>query len=219
MKPLLAVLNVREIPEVLGALDALPIDKVLIRGYTERQIADSIWTEQVMPEVKARGYTHLSIVSDDAVVPPHSLELILAHANRYPQRVTSAWCNVDFTDDRVALSTEPLTDEIPKPQSYALPSWREVLLGPEVQQSYFSGFCLTTCTMEIWDRYPYQAYGPAGCAADYSMCQRLNQDGVPIDVLRDAFVLHLREEAGGSPSYPERRVLVGEMKPEVRFDA
>ena len=219
MKPLLAVLNVREIPEVLAALDALPVDKIFIRGYTERQIADSVWTEQVIPQVKERGYTHLSLISDDAVIPPHSLELVLAHARVHPHRVTTAWCNQDMSDDRVALSTEPLTDEIPKPHSYALPTWREVLMGPEVQPTFFTGFCLTTCTTEMWERYPYQAYGAEGFAADYNMSQRLHQDGRQIDVLRDAFVLHLRETRTGSPSHPERRVLVGEIKPEVIFDA
>lgn len=219
MKPVLAVLNVREIPQVLDALDALPIDKVRIRGYTERQIADSVWTEQLMPEVKARGYTHLSLISDDAVVPPHSLELVLAHANAHPQRVTTGWCNQDFTDDKVALSTDPLVDEIPKPHSYTLPSWHDVLMGPEVQQTYFTGFVLTTCTVGMWERYPYQAYGDEGFAADYNMSRRLAADGRQIDALRDAFCLHLRETRHGSPSYPERRVLVGEMKPEVLFDA
>jgi hypothetical protein len=217
MKPVLAVLNVREIPEVLAALDALSIDKVLIRGYTERQIADSVWTEQVMPTVIERGYTHLTLISDDAVIPPHSLELVLRHAEQHPERVTTGWCNQDFTDDKVALSTEPLTDETPKPRSYTLPSWRDVLMGPEVQLTYFTGFCLTTCTVEMWERYPYQAYGDDGFAADYNMSRRLAADGVQIDALRDAFCLHLRETRNGSPGHPERRVLVGEMEPEVRF--
>ena len=217
MKPVLAVLNVREIPQVLDALDALNIDKVLIRGYTERQIADSVWTEQVMSGVKERGYTHLSLISDDAVIAPHSLELVLRHAEQYLKRVTTGWCNQDFTDDKVALSTEPLTDETPKPRSYTLPSWRDVLMGPEVQLTYFTGFCLTTCTVEMWERYPYQAYGDDGFAADYNMSRRLAADGVQIDALRDAFCLHLRETRNGSPSHPERRVLVGEMEPEVRF--
>lgn len=219
MKPILAVLTVRRIAEVIAALDALPIDKVRICGYTERQIADSVWTEQVMPQVKERGYTHLSLISDDAVVPPHSLELVLAHAEANPDRVTTGWCNQDFSDDKVALSTKPLTDEIPKLSSYTLPSWRDVLLGPKVQRTYFTGFVLTTCTVDMWKRYPYQAYGPDGYSADYSMSQRLHQDGIQIDALRDAYCLHLRESRHGSPSYPERRILVGEMTLEVRFDA
>lgn len=217
MKPLLAVLNVRVIPEVLDALAALPVDQLLIRGYTERQIADEVWTEQVMPMVKAGGYSHLTIISDDAVIPAHSLELVLAHAAEHPDRITTAWCNQDMSDDRVALSTKPLTDEVPKPSSYTLPTWRDVLMGPAVQRTYFSGFCLTTATVEMWDRYPYTAYGPDGFAADYSMSQRAHEDGVRIDVIRDAFVLHLRETRTGSPSHPNRRVLIGEITPEVRF--
>ena len=217
MKPVLAVLNVREIPQVQAALDALPIDKVLIRGYTERQIADHVWTEQVMPAAHEHGYTHLTLISDDAVIPPHSLQHVLEHAAQHPDRVTTGWCNQDMTDDRVALSTAPLVDDTPRPSSYTLPSWRDVLMGPAVQPTYFSGFCLTTCTTEMWDRYPYQAYGTEGFAADYSMSQRLHQDGIRIDVLRDAFVLHLRETRHGSPSHPERQVLVGQMNPEVRW--
>lgn len=218
MKPLLAILNVREIPAVEAALSQLSIDKVRIRGYTERQIADTIWAEQVMPEAKARGYTHLTLISDDAVIPRHSLELVLAHARVHPHRVTTAWCNQDFSDDKVALSTTPLLDATPRPSSYTLPTWRDILTGPAIQSTYFTGFCLTTCTLSLWERYPYQAYGAEGFAADYSMSQRLHQDGRQIDVLRDAFVLHLRQTRHGSPDHPDRRVLVGTMKPEVRFE-
>lgn len=218
MKPLLAVLNVRAIPEVLDALAALPVDQLFIRGYTERQISDGVWTTQVMPQVKARGYSHITLISDDAVIPAHSLELVLAHAAEHPDRITTGWCNQDMSDDRVALSTKPLTDQVPKPSSYTLPTWRDVLMGPRVQRTYFTGFCLTTATVEMWDRYPYSAYGPEGFAADYSMSQRAHEDGVLIDVIRDAFVLHLRETRTGSPSHPERRVLVGDITPEVTFN-
>jgi hypothetical protein len=217
VRPLLAILNPREIPEFEESIQALPIATVRLRGYTEREIADGVW-EYVLDQATAKGFTHLSLISDDLVVPARSLDLILEHAFANPDRVTTGWANVDEHHHDAGITYQPLTDPEPTATSYRFPTWRDVLMGPEIQETFFTGFVATTCTVEMWRRYPYELYGE-GWAADYSMSRRLHADGVRIDCLRDAFCLHMKENRGAPNTRPERKLLIGKMRREVRFDA
>ena len=46
-KPLLIVMNPRRIPECVDAINALSIDKVWVKNYTERELVDVIaWEEK-----------------------------------------------------------------------------------------------------------------------------------------------------------------------------
>lgn len=217
VRPLLAILNPREIPEFEASIDALPIPTVRLRGYTEREIADGVWA-YVLNQASDRGFTHISLISDDLIVPARSLNMILEHAEANPDRVTTGWANVDEEAHDAGITYEPLTDAEPTASSYRFPSWRDVLMGPEVQQTFFTGFVATTCTIGLWQRYPYRVLGE-GWAADYSMSRRLTNDGVRIDCLRDAFCLHLKESRGRPTTRPERRLLIGKMSREVRWSA
>lgn len=217
IRPLLAILNPREIPQFEDSLLALPIAKVRLRGYTEREIANGIW-DQVLEGAGARGFTHLSLISDDLIVPPDSLQLIVDRAKRHPDRVTTGWANVDEESHDAGVTYHELTDPEPSAMSYRFPTWRDVLMGPPVQQTFFTGFVATTCTLEMWRRYPYKVYGE-GWAADYSMSRRLHADGVRIDCLRGAFCLHLKENRGRPTTRPERKLLIGKMNREVVWDA
>lgn len=217
MRPLLAILNPREIPEFEASVDALPIASVRLRGYTETEIADGVW-EYVLDQATAKGFTHISLISDDLVVPARSLDLIVNHAFANPDRVVTGWANVDETHHDAGITYEPLKDAEPTATSYRFPTWRDVLMGPEIQQVFFTGFVATTCTIGMWRRYPYELYGE-GWAADYSMSRRLTADGVRIDCVRDAFCLHLKENRGAPNTRPERKLLIGKMNREVRWDA
>lgn len=217
MKPLLAILNPREIPEFEDTIDDLPVAKVRIRGYTELQISQGIWAS-VVNEAAARGFTHISLISDDLIVPPESLELILQHALMFPERVSTGWANVDEEGHDAGITYRPLTDAEPTAMSYRFPTWRDVLMGPSVQRTYFTGFVATTCIVGLWQRYPYRVFGK-GWSADYHMSRRLHADGVRIDCLRGAFCLHLKENRGRPTTRPERKLLVGKMEKGVRWDA
>lgn len=217
VRPLLAILNPRNIPEFEASIEALPIATVRLRGYTEQEIADGVWA-YVLNQATDRGYTHISLISDDLIVPPRSLNMIVEHAAEHPDRVTTGWANVDEETHEAGITYEPLTDAEPTRSSYRFPTWREVLTGPAVQQTFFTGFVATTCTTEMWQQYPYRVLGE-GWAADYSMSRRLTADGVRIDCLRDAFCLHLKESRGRPTTRPERQLLIGKMHREVRFSA
>ena len=203
-RALLAILNPRRIPAFERSLDDLPIDRCRIRGYTEKQIEEGIW-DQVLKGAEERGYTHVSLISDDLIVTPRALELVLDHAIERPARVTSGWCNVDETRPDSTVVTEPLRDEEPTSSSYNFTPWWNVLEGPRVQRSYFTGFTLTTLTLHMWKQFPYRTFGE-GWAADYHMSRRLHSKGIVIDCLRDAFCHHLKTHRGKPEMLKERQV-------------
>ena len=213
VQSVLAILNPRCIPDFEASVELLNIPTVRIRGYTEPEIAAGVW-QRVLDGARERGFTHLTLISDDLVVPPDSLDVILEHAFKHPDRVSTGWANVDELEQDAGIARQPLVDAEPTATSYSFPTWRSVLAGPRVQQTFFTGFVATTCLLSVWDRYPYTLCG-GGWAADYSMSRRLTADGVRIDCLRDAFCLHLKHDRRVPDHRPERRLLVGEMAQEV----
>lgn len=213
MKPALVILNPRRIVEFEESLDLLPIDKVRLRGYTEPEIGNGIWT-QMLDALRHREYTHLAVISDDCIIPPHTLHNVLRHAEAHPDRVTTGWCNLDLSEHRVNLSDRPLRDSVPTSTSYAFPTWHDVMLGPAVRRSYFAGLSCTAATIKMWSSYGYQTYG-AGFAADYALSWRLQRDGIRIDALRDAFCLHIKARVNRVDKTPGRELLIGTMRQEI----
>lgn len=203
-RALLAILNPRRIVEFEKSLDALPVSKCRIRGYTEKEIEQGIW-QQVLDGAEERGYTHISLISDDLIVTPRALELVLAHALPRPERVTSGWCNVDETSPDSTVVTDPLKDPEPTATSYQFAPWWTVLEGDRIQRSYFTGFTLTTLTLHLWKQFPYMTFGE-GWAADYHMSRRLYSKGIVIDTVKDAFCHHLKTHRGKPEMIKERQV-------------
>lgn len=209
MKPALVILNPRRITEFEESLTYLEIDKVRLRGYTEPEIGNGVWT-RMLDTLRHREYTHLAVISDDCVIPPHTLHNVLSHAESHPDRFTTGWCNLDLTEHRVNLCDGRLTDRVPTLRSYSFPTWHDVMLGPAVRRTYFAGLSCTTATVEMWSRYGYQTYG-AGFAADYALSWRLQKDGIRIDALRDAYCLHIKAKVNKIDETPGRELLLGIM--------
>lgn len=213
MKPALVILNPRRIKEFEASLKRLDIDTIRLRGYTEPEIANGIWTRMV-DGARHRHYTHLSIISDDCIIPPHTLENVLDHAKSHPDRITTGWCNLDLELHGVNLCDQPIKDDFPVVESYSFPSWHDVMLGPEVRRTYFAGFSCTTATIQMWSRYSYRTYG-AGFAADYAFSRQLQLANVRIDALRDAYCFHIKHRVNKIDKTPGRELLIGEVKPAI----
>lgn len=187
MNPALVVLHPRRIPEAIDALNHLPVPQCRIVGLTERGVAD-VWP-QVLEDAHKRRITHLCVVSDDAVVTQHALTSVLRAA---VHGVVTGWCNLDESDNRVNLSDKPLTNRVPSEQAYALPTVWDVIAGPSLRRTWFTGMCLTTATLAVWEQYPFEPYGSPGYASDYHMSLRLQDDDVRVTAVREGFVRHLK---------------------------
>jgi hypothetical protein len=188
VNPALVVLNPRRIPEAIDAFDALPILQARLQGFTERRIQD-IWPD-LLRQASERGVTHLCVVSDDVIVTQRALTAVLQH---HDLGVVTGWCNLDEVRNEVNLSDKPLTNRIPHEDAYTMPTVWEVLEGPSLRPSWFTGMCLTTAPLSVWTDFPFRVYGAgAGCASDYNMSLRLQDAGIPITAIREGFVRHLK---------------------------
>lgn len=210
--PLLIVLNPRKMQDCIDAIEALDIDQVWFRYYSERQLETVIpdWLEQ-----HAQEYTHIGVISDDAKPTQHALDLVL-DAYRH-DAVYTGYCQVTDSDPRLNLSSRPLTSAIPQVAAYTFVTYDEMENHPEpLYHSYFAGHTLTFMSRDLWRKYPWGCYGSGnGWASDYHLAWRLQTDGIPVWAVKGAWVEHVKSEFNATEQDPNRQLLVGKLDPQI----
>jgi hypothetical protein len=211
MKPLLMIMNPRKIPRCMEALEALDIDKVWMKHYTERELIDVI--AQI---VESTDHDVIGLLSDDTIPPQSSLDLILDAFE--PSSVYTGYCNMDEGREEVNLSRQPLViQENATLECYDFPTKAEVDNHKGLYPSWFTGFAMTFMSREMWLKYPFDCIGTPGYQSDYSLSCRLQNDEVNIWAVPGAFMPHLR--LGESTKHLEGgTVIVGNGMGEVVWD-
>lgn len=177
------------------------------------------WTEVLEA---GREYERWFIVSDDAVPRRFPLAVVQHLLDDHP--VVTGYSNLSRDDMRVNLSPDRLVKDRPGlPLSYGLLDFESVMTSrSEVFKTTLVGFSLTGMSREMWERFPFQAYGRPGHAtgfsSDYSLSKRLQDAGVPIVAAREAFVYHLKEVWNQHDLEPRKRLLVGVEPPSIELE-
>jgi hypothetical protein len=192
MNDALVVLNPRTIPECMRAFEELPIPKIYLRGFTEKEVE-----VKAFPEILGLGYDWLWVVSDDAIVRPSALNAVRALARAghpavtgYSQRTHTEWV-VNLTKGPIV----PGGNGWPEPASYDFYEFRDVVSWPTPElRTWFTGMSLTGMRTDLWRQFPFACFGEPGCASDFSLSMRLQQADVPILAAREAFCYHWRNE-------------------------
>jgi GT2 family glycosyltransferase len=186
MKPLLMIMNPREIPQCMTALEALDIDKVWLKNWTERELVSVI-----AEVIDSTDHDVIGLLSDDTIPNQGALDLVLDSFE--PSAVFTGYCNMDEGSPEVNLSKSPL---IVKEQAslacYNFPSQNEVDNHDGLYRSWFTGFAMTFMSKHFWQRYPFDCVGTPGYQSDYRLSVRLQQDEIPIWAVPGAFMPHLR---------------------------
>ena len=211
MKPLLMIMNPRKIPRCMEALEALDIDKVWMKHYTERELIDVI--AQI---VQSTDHDVIGLLSDDTIPPQSSLDLILDAFE--PSSVYTGYCNMEENTPEVNLSRTPLiVKEQASIDCYDFPAKAEIDEHDGLYRSYFTGFAMTFMSRDTWLKYPFDCVGTPGYQSDYSLSCRLQNDSVDIWAVPGAFMPHLR--LGESTKHLEGgTVIVGNGMGEVVWD-
>lgn len=212
-RPLLLILNPRQIPECIAAFESLPIDKVWLENYTELELVD------VIPRVLAEcEHDPIGVVSDDAAPDAAALAAVLEIVQ--PGIVATGYCTLDEQSTLVNLSREPLTTDAPLVEAYTFPDLAWVEAYPTDQMpTYFAGHSLTFMSRDHWVAYPWACHGePPGCASDLSLSWRLQQDGVPIIAARGGYFRHVKATFNYLDDTPGRELLIGKEPSGVRWD-
>ena len=96
IKPLLVILQYRNIPPVLESIKDLEIDKLWIKWYGQLTTPDS-YSVARKEFLKREEYTHFLLLTDDVIVQQIDIDLLVADAEIRQYDVISGWFNNDLT--------------------------------------------------------------------------------------------------------------------------
>lgn len=213
MRTLLLIMNPRQIPECVQALEALTIDKAWLSNYTEAELVNVI-----ADTIESTDYDRYALISDDTSPTQEALDLVLSLHDENPSGVACGWVNVDECSTLTTFNPLPLVGDIPEPSAYSLTPYTELLDLPTTPlRTYFHGMALVTMTRSMWQAYPFDVYGAdrGGWASDYHQCIRLQADYVPIVTHKHAYIRH--HKAVANQYDHSRPLLVGKHPQSIRF--
>jgi len=194
MKNLLIILKVRALDHVIQSYRNYNMNRVFIAGYRETELEDMGIFASVIEQAKEKGYTHVSVISDDGLITNKAFDKVLELSNRYP--VSTAFCKIDKRSTLVNLARAPLIQEQPYSlDDYHLYEYND-LPGDDIK-TYFTGLALTTMPIQLWQEFPFRCYradySQNGYASDYFLSKRLQDAGISIYTHRDTEVVHEKE--------------------------
>ena len=203
------ILNPRRIEECVDSYKALEIAKLWISGMSEPTL------ERRWPDVlkETEGYSHLLIVSDDAVVRQHAVDAVLELLEDHP--VVTGYANLDMTDWRVNLNKAPL-EESSRPEGYDFYTLGEALSYPEKAiPTTVVCFALTGMPRELWMEHGrYHASG----SADFNLSKWLTGKGVPMVGAREGFIWHVKQKWNRGDTDPRKKLYVGPKRGKIRLE-
>jgi len=186
VKPLLMIMNPRNISQCMTALEALDIDKVWLKNWSERELVSVI-----SEVIESTDHDVIGLVSDDTIPPNSSLRLILDAFE--PSAVYTGYCNMDEDREEVNLSRKPLiVQPVAVADCYDFPTRAEVDSHDGLYRSFFTGFAMTFMSKDMWLKYPFDCIGDPGYQSDYLLSCRLQSDDVDVWAIPGAFMPHLR---------------------------
>lgn len=215
--PLVFVMRAREITEAIDSIRALPYSKVWIEYHWEEEI------EKVFPSILDaaidKGYTHISIFSDDASMSVESAQLVLDTCSD-ENPATSGWCNVN-EGPLTNIPKSKLKSPVPHREVYkTLYTIKEIVRHPNpLFETWMTGNSFHTMSVDLWKRFPFGVYPPMGkhihgICSDYHLCWRLQQAGIKMTVVRDARITHFK----GAGFRNIRKVLCGVRPKNILWD-
>lgn len=220
MKTLLMVMNPRRIPECIAAFEALEVSKVWMSFFTEQEIAKKF--PLVLELAYRKRYTHLSVLSDDTVPTMAALSSVLVGLDEHPSACLTAFCNLDSKLPWVNLTTRPFAKTYSVGTDYAWYSKKEAEGWPFTYvPTFFTGMCLTTMSLQMWERYPFHVLKNkegTGYGSDWSLSSRLQRDRIPVWAPTTSFIRHLKETWNKPDKAPEKRLLVGVEEPRITWE-
>jgi hypothetical protein len=196
MKPILCILTVRDIKACKDSYENAPIDKVYICGFKEIEIEAMNVFANLVTDCKAKGYTHLMMISDDATINNEAVAEVLRLTEKYG--VATGFCRLDYTSQFVNLSYDKLIQTRPrKLADYKLIKYDKMPQGDFT--TTFTGFALTCMHLDMWEKYGFECIydgGPHnGSCSDLLLSRKLEADGVKIWTNRKTEVIHEKIQA------------------------
>jgi len=200
-KNALLIMNPRNIPTVMSAFKALPIDKYWMRAYTERELAEGVISEII----EGSDYQNYLLCSDDVICTPEALAAVEELLER--KEIASGWANMAVNSKNLCVTINPLrlthkgNNGKPSPvvEDYDLLTVDEFNKLPEEFEATCSGFALMGARRSIWLRYPFQVYtrnSKDGYSSDHDWSFRI-QDEHRIWITKKGYIENLKPSDKG----------------------
>lgn len=217
MSAALILLKPRSIKASEDAIAELDLPVIELVGYTEAQLAGGIFKAAL----ELHPHDLYLVASDDLIIRQHAVDEVLdcLAALDGAAACVTGYCQFTHTDWRVNLTRKPLAGDRPSASAYEFLSFHEIVAGPSVRRSWFTGMSLTAMTREMWAEFPFDCYldeHGRGYSSDYHLSLRLQQADVPIWAVRDGFAYHWRHTQQHTNDPRDDQLVVGKVNPEIR---
>lgn len=215
MTDALVILNPRDIPEVKDAIADLDIPKLWLTGYTERELAASVFDYAL----RETSFDRYLVVSDDIIIRRPALDAVLQALDDGIE-VATGYSQRSHTDWTVNVTAGPLRDSRPTVGAYDFRQYREIISWPEpLVPTWFAGMSITGMSREMWQRFPFGCFtdgdSDAGYASDFHLSRRLQDERVPVYAVREAFAYHWRHEWAHTNHPDDAPLLIGQVSAAV----
>jgi hypothetical protein len=210
----------------MDAIAALDIPKAWLIAFWEREL------EPVIDEIVEQGkHSHYLLLADDTIPTQEALDLVLdaldlvLDALEDGRPVVTGYVNLDATAPHVNLTKTPFKirdrsvgDDYDWYTKDEAASYPDALIP-----THFAGSALTGMPLAMWRRFPFRCVTrvgePRGYSSDWHLSIRLDDAGVPIVAPRGALFEHCKRDwRTQAIDDPEKRLLVGEIPSEVRWE-
>jgi len=159
-----------------------------------------------------KEYTHLLILPDDVIATPNHVHLLIQDAHQLDHdKVICGYCNVDFSNDEVAISTSRMNKiPIPGRTDYRFIRITNILAGkyeyPFVKV-FFQGNALTLIPRGVVEKLSFKGYTEKidslfgkimkrEVMQDLQMAFELDQQGIDVVCDLRVLVMHLGNTTG-----------------------
>ena len=196
MKLLLGIPSPRNIPPVTKHWPDLPCDRLIIKYHKEwdaYQALRNFFLEHI-------EYTHLGIASDDLVVKPDDVELLIGDIQRLDYPVMSGVCNVnEGNPDVLTIIAMENSPTIERRKFYWL--IRKYVDG--IIRVGHAGFPLTIIRRDIVEKIDFESHSQLLGGdpnewgnIDITFCTRCRENDIPMYADTDIYMSHLRSHPG-----------------------
>lgn len=211
MKPLLVVLNPRQIPTCIDAIETLDVDRLWMIAYTERELVAAI-----PAALEELDHDPIVFLSDDTIPTQGALEAVLDFHRGSSELVVTGFCNLDAESPFVNVTRRPFTGRRSTPDSYDFYTYDDVVHSPRPVRSWFAGLALTCLSRELLAQFPIR--NGRERPSDFDLSLRLQAADVPIYAPPAAFVYHVKERWNLPDQAAEKQLLIGKVPQEARLD-
>lgn len=187
----------------MSSIAELPIDKLYLKGWSERAIADGAWKL-----VLDRKVDWIWVTSDDVIIRPQALEAVRALTETNP--VVTGYAQRSHTEWIVNLTDSALASGYPTADAYSFRTFADVVSFPSpIVPTWFTGMSLTGMSLEMWTKFPFDCFEDPGYASDFHLSWRLQEAGVPIVAAREGFTYHWRNRWEDTSDARDAKPVVG----------